>query len=162
MIRPASVGDAPVLAEMWNWMIRDTLATFSSDEKTTNQIKDLIRERAGCFIVHDAGKGVQGFATFGAFRSGPGYALTCEHSIIVTPAAQGQKIGRALMTHLQAAARAQGVRIMIAAISGANEPAVAFHTVFGFAKVGHLPQVGYKNGQFLDLILMQKNLTESG
>jgi L-amino acid N-acyltransferase len=47
---------------------------------------------------------------------------------------------------------------MVAAVSSANPGAVAFHERLGFGQVGRMPEVGFKNGQYLDLILLQKML----
>ncbi|MEP1610959.1 MAG: N-acetyltransferase family protein [Roseobacter sp.] len=159
MIRPASPQDAAAVATLWNDMIRDTLATFTTEEKRIEDIQDLVHHRAGRFFVDELTGVIRGFGTFGRFRSGPGYVATCEHSIVVSPTALRQSIGHRLMSHLQNAAQAQGNRIMVAAISGANPDAVAFHLACGFEKVGHLPEVGCKQGKWLDLILMQKNLS---
>ena len=72
---------------------------------------------------------------------------------------QGTGVGRALMQTAFDAAAAQGRRIMVAAISGANPGAIGFHTALGFGQVGRMPRIGQKNGQQLDLILMQKMLS---
>lgn len=159
MIREAETSDARAIAGMWNWMIRDTNATFTTEEKPVPAIEALVAERPGRFFVAEDQATLRGFVTFGPFRSGPGYAATCEHSVIIDPKAHRGGLGRALMMRAQEAASAAGLRIMVAAISGANPQAVAFHRALGFAKVGHMPQVGRKGGQLLDLILMQKNLS---
>ena len=41
MIRPAVPADAPAIAAIWNPMIRDTLVTFDSVEKTEAEIAAL-------------------------------------------------------------------------------------------------------------------------
>ncbi|MGJ8544775.1 MAG: GNAT family N-acetyltransferase [Sulfitobacter sp.] len=153
MIRAAREDDAAGIADLWNGMIRSSLATFTSDEKSVADVAGLIAARPGAFWVADAGAG---FITWGAFRGGPGYQHTAEHSIIT--ARPGQGVGRALLQHGLAAAGAQGVHVMVAAISGANPGAQAFHARHGFAEVGRMPQVGRKSGRWLDLILMQKLL----
>lgn len=158
MIRPATSADAPAIAALWNWMITDTLLTFTSEAKSDRAVEDIIRERAGHFFVHDTGAGVAGFATFGSFRAGPGYLKTCEHSVIVSPSHRARGIGRALLQHLLDVATDSGVHVMVAAISSENPPAVAFHESLGFEQAGRMPEVGFKNGRFLDLILMQKIL----
>jgi phosphinothricin acetyltransferase len=156
MIRAANVGDAEAVAGLWNWMIRDTLATFTTEEKSAEAVAALIAGRPGAFFVAEEAAIVTGFATFGTFRAGPGYAATRELSIVIAPAAQGQGIGRALMSTLESAASAQGCRVLVAAISSANPQAVAYHAALGFRQTGLMPQVGRKNGQWLDLVLMQK------
>ena len=161
MIRPATSADAGAIAALWNGMIRDTLATFTTELKTTQAIHQTLNDRPGAFFVAEQAGAMLGFVTFGPFRGGPGYAATCEHSIIVAPDAQGQGAGRALMARAIEAARRMDQHIMIAAISSANPDAVEFHAKQGFDHVGHLPQVGRKSGQWLDLILMQKNLSHS-
>ncbi len=156
--RPARTEDAGAIAAIWNRMITGSLATFTTIEKTEADILDLIAARNGAFRVADE-NGVQGFVTFGPFRAGPGYAATVEHTIVLNPGAQGRGVGRALLDGAMTAAADMGHHVMIAAISSANPQAVAFHAALGFTQTGHLPEVGRKAGQWLDLILMQKTLT---
>ncbi|MFW8634043.1 GNAT family N-acetyltransferase [Cribrihabitans pelagius] len=164
-VRPAEPGDAVAIARIYNRIVRDTLVTFTTVEKTTEAIAAEIAERAGRYFVAEAGSTVAGLAYFGAFRSGPGYAHTAELTIYLDPAAQGRGLGRALMQRLEEAAVAAGIRVLVAGISGANPDAQAFHAALGFTEAGRLPEAGYKHGQWLDLVLMQKNLAamrESG
>ncbi len=48
--------------------------------------------------------------------------------------------------------------MMHAGISGENPRAVDFHTACGFATLAILPEVGFKVGRWIDLVLMQKRL----
>jgi phosphinothricin acetyltransferase len=158
VIRPATDADAPAIMRLWNAMIRDTLATFTTTEKTNADITQMISRRRGMFWVAVNGTDLQGFATCGAFRAGPGYAATAEHTVIVAPEAHGMGVGRALMKELEKAARDAGLHVMIAAISSANPQAMRFHERLGYSETGRLPEVGRKAGQWLDLVLMQKKL----
>ena len=159
MIRPATSDDAGDICDLWNWMIRDTLATFTTVEKTPDEVAQMINDRLGAFFVaHEEGR-FRGFVSFGPFRPGPGYAATVEHSILVQSDARSTGIGRALMQHAEKAARDQGKRVMVGAISSANPDAMGFHEAIGFTVSGRLADAGRKNGQWLDLILMQKILS---
>ena len=156
MIRPATVQDAPDIAALWNDLIAHTTVTFTSTPKTSADITALIGDTARAVLVADHEGGFAGFGLLGPFRSGPGYAHTVEHTIYIQPDARGNGIGATLMSALEQAAGARGHHQMIGAISGTNADAIAFHETMGFAHVGKIAQAGRKNGQWLDLVLMQK------
>lgn len=160
MIRAAHPSDAAAIAAFWNPYIRDTAITFTAQEKTADDIAAMIRDRQTAghgFLVADQG-GIKGFASYSQFRGGPGYARSMEHTIILHPAAAGLGIGTALMTALQDHARQAGAHCLIAGVSAENPAGRAFHARIGFAEIATLPQVGYKFGRFMDLVLMQKFL----
>jgi len=154
-IRAASPNDAAAVAAIWNRVIAETTITFTSDIKSEPEVARLIVQDT---LVWEQSGQVTGFARVGAFRSGPGYRHTGEHTIMLAPAAQGQGAGRTLMEALCAHARAAGLRHLIAGCSGEHPTAVAFHRAVGFTKVATLPKVGFKFGRSIDLILLQKTL----
>lgn len=160
-IRPATPDDCAVIAAIWNPLIRDTLVTFTTVEKTAAGLAVLLGEKAAAghpFLVAVLDGAVLGFATYGPFRAGPGYARTMEHTIILSTRARGQGLGRALMLRLEDAARAAGVHSLIAGVSGGNPDGRAFHAAMGYDTVAVVPQVGTKFGRWFDLVLMQKFL----
>ncbi|WP_170429488.1 GNAT family N-acetyltransferase [Ruegeria arenilitoris] len=158
IIRPAQVSDAPSIAEITNAIIRDTLVTFTTDERSVDVIVADIKTRGPSYLVAEKDGQVLGFATYGPFRGGPGYAQCREHTIQLAPQMRGQGAGRALMSALENAARAERVHVLVAGISSANPGAIAFHSAIGYTQVGQMPEVGFKWGKRLDLVLMQKIL----
>lgn len=81
-----------------------------------------------------------------------------EHSVILAEGAKGQGIGSALMTALENHAHINNIHSLIAGISADNMNAIQFHLAIGYHRVTHLKQVGFKFGQWYDLVLMQKFL----
>jgi phosphinothricin acetyltransferase len=161
ILRPAAAGDAATVAAIWNPVIRDTAATFTTQEKTVERLTADFAARTAegkLFLLAEEAGEVLGFATYFQFRNGPGYARTMEHSIILSPAARGRGVGRALMCGLEDHARAGGVHSLWAGVSAENPAGVAFHRAIGFAEIARLPEVGYKFGRWMDLVLMQKIL----
>jgi len=156
LIRGATGADLGAVGALWNRMIRDTTATFTTVEKSDADLQALLAARGDAFLVAETDGICTGFMTWGTFRIGPGYAATAEHTIVTSGHAHGT--GRALMQAGLAQARAQGLHVMIAGISAENAPGLAFHARMGFEKSGHLPQVGRKNGRWIDLILMSRML----
>jgi phosphinothricin acetyltransferase len=82
-----------------------------------------------------------------------------EHTIQLAPEASGRGHGRALMTAVEDHARAGGAHSMFAGVSGENPEGRAFHARLGYVETAILPQVGWKFGRWMDLVLMQKILT---
>jgi L-amino acid N-acyltransferase len=160
-IRPATAQDAPAICALWNPIIRDTVVTFNPVAREPSEIVQMIATRQagpGAFFVAEESGRLLGFATYTQFRAGLGYGRCMEHSINLAPEARGQGLGPRLMTMLEDHARAAGHHIMVAAITGSNDGSVRFHAGLGYVHVGTMPQVGWKFGQYHDLVLMQKIL----
>lgn len=155
MIRPAIPTDAPQIAAIWNKAIRETTITFSPAEKAEAEVADLTRDTCLVWAEDDR---ILGFARYFPFRGGEGYQFTVEHTIMLHADAHGRGIGTQLMSALCAHAKAAGKHAMVAGCSAENTDAVAFHTHLGFAKVATMPEVGFKFGRWIDLVLMQKLL----
>lgn len=156
IIRPAVLSDVVAIAELWNGMIRDTLVTWTTVEKSMAAVEEMID--AATVLVAEADETFLGFGRAARFRPGPGYAHTYEHNIYVTEAARRSGAGRALLTALELRLRGQGVHVLVAGISSANPAAIEFHAAMGFRHAGIVSEAGRKWDQWLDLVLMQKRL----
>ena len=157
LIRPATAEDAHQICTIWNPIIRDTTITFTTDEKTPEDIEKMLLGPDPVFVA-ERDEHVLGFTAYGPFRNGPGYKHTKELSINLAPAARGTGIGRKLVTHLEQSARSNQIRPLIAGVSGTNSTAITFHKACGYRHVATIPQVGFKFDTWLDLVLLQKHL----
>jgi phosphinothricin acetyltransferase len=155
MIRNATADDAPQVAAIWNHAIRETTITFNPVEKSTNEVAQIIAQDC---LVWEQDARVLGFARYFPFRGGEGYRFTVEHTIMLHADGHGQGGGRALMQALCSHAKAAGKRSVFAGCSAENAGAVRFHAALGFQEVATLPEVGFKFGRWIDLVLMQKIL----
>lgn len=161
MIRAATQSDGPALLGILNHWIERSTVTFNPVPKTQADIAAMIEDksRAGhALVVAEVAGVIVGYATYGQFRGGAGYARAMEHSIALAPDQRGHGRGRALLAAVEDHARAGGAHAMLAGISGENTEAQAFHAANGYAQVAVVPQVGWKFGRWLDLVLMQKFL----
>ena len=161
-IGAATEADLAAVGAIWNEVIRDTPLTFNAVEKTDDDLSSLLASHAANdtgFLVARDGDTVLGFGVYSQFRGGIGYARSMEHSIYLAPEAQGRGLGRDLLSALEDHARARGVHAMMAGISGENMGSVTFHEKVGYTRLARIPEVGFKFGRYLDLILLQKILT---
>ncbi|KIC29309.1 GNAT family N-acetyltransferase [Leisingera sp. ANG-M6] len=159
IIRSATAADAEAVCAIANWVIRDTLATFNSIEKTPEQVRQQITASNGAYLVAEQDGEILGHAHFFPFRPGPGYRFTAEHTIHLLPAAQGRGAGRRLMQALENKAKEAQIHVLIASVSSANPAAIAFHAALGYVETARMPELGCKNNLWLDTVFMQKILT---
>jgi phosphinothricin acetyltransferase len=71
---------------------------------------------------------------------------------------RGQGIGTALMQELIERGSALGKHVMVAGIDADNGGSIRMHERLGFEQTGHLKEVGFKFGRWLDLVFMQRRL----
>lgn len=159
LVRDATQSDVGGILSIHNDAIVNTTAIW--DETPVDLADRLVwfrdRTARGLPVVVAARDDViLGFGSFGEFRERSGYARTVEHSVYVHPEHRGQGIGRLLLGALVDRAQALGKHVMIGGIESGNAASLRLHEGHGFERVGHLPEVGFKFGRWLDLVFMQR------
>jgi len=71
---------------------------------------------------------------------------------------RGRGIGRALVLELIERAKAMRKHVLIAGIDADNKISIGLHESLGFKVVGHLHEVGFKFGRWLDLMFLELTL----
>jgi L-amino acid N-acyltransferase YncA len=152
--------DLRAVHDIFGWYAIHTVATFEEIPRSAADWSALATdvERLGLpFLVADDNGVVAGYAYAGPWRRKSAYRATAEDSIFVAPGHTGQGIGRRLLTDLLTACAPAGVRQLIAVIADSDAAAsIALHTSCAFVPAGRLTSVGYKHGQWVDTILMQR------
>ena len=160
-VRDLRAQDLPGLLAIYNQIIADSTAVYSDTPVTLEDRTSWWRNRASqgypVLAAEDA-SGIVGFATFGDFRSWPGYRYTVEHTVHVRADRRGRGVGLALMHRLIARAAELRKHVMIGGIDAANAASIRFHERLGFRHAGLLREVGFKFGRWLDLAFMQRPL----
>ena len=160
-VRPAKFSDSTEIIEIWNPYIKKTFVTFNASEKTQEEVCDLIKDRRDNgheFWVASQDDKIIGFASYDQLRRGVGYRYSMEHTIIVSEKYKSMGVGKNLMGILCGHAKKRDINSMWAGVSALNVPAIKFHEGLDFKIVARLPEVGYKFGTFVDLVLMRKIL----
>ena len=157
-VRNAKVADLPAILEIVNYSILNSTANYNyAIQHIEDQNKWFAEKKAKDFpvIVACDQNNVIGFSTYGTFREKTGYRFTVEHSVYVTQNYIGKKVGKLLLEHLIALAKAEGYHTMIGVIDAENKGSIAFHEKFGFITTGMIREVAYKFDRWLDLVFMQ-------
>jgi L-amino acid N-acyltransferase YncA len=161
-LRPAVEGDLAAIQRLYAHHVTTGSASF---EETPPDLPEMIcRWRAIAdaglpYLVAERAGEVLGYAYAGPYRPRSAYRFSVEDSIYLAPAAQGQGLGKALLSRLITDCEALGKRQMIAVIGdSANLASVNLHRALGFRPTGTFEAIGFKFGRWVDSVLMQRAL----
>lgn len=161
-IRDAVHSDFEQITAIYNEVLTTSTAIYNDRPSTVDERLSWWRSRAAQgFPVLAAAENahIAGFATFGEFRSWPGYRFTVEGTVHIHSGSRGKGVGTDLLKAILARARAMDKHIMIAGVDSANTASLRFLQRFGFQRAGELREVGFKFGRFLDLVFLQYWIT---
>jgi L-amino acid N-acyltransferase YncA len=162
IVRPATPADAEAMADIYGHNAIHETGTFEEAPPTPQEMAARLQavQARGLpwVVVEDEGR-LLGFAYAGPYRLRSAYRYTAEDSVYVAPDAQGRGVGRAALQRVIEACEAMGLRQLVAVIGdSANAGSVSLHRSLGFLPAGTLPDVGYKHGRWLDVVLMSRPL----
>ncbi|CAM2157371.1 Phosphinothricin N-acetyltransferase [Pararobbsia alpina] len=162
LIRPASAADIASICKIYGYYVTHTAISFEIEPPTTSVMLQRYEEvisTGAPYLVATRDDDVIGFAYAGAYKSRAAYRHTVEHSVYLAADSSGRGIGRLLLERLIEACVEAGFREMIATIAGDdNHASVRLHERCGFLPAGKLKNVGFKQGRWLDVTLLQKSL----
>jgi phosphinothricin acetyltransferase len=159
-IRPATRADLPGILDIYNDAVLHTTATYDYEPRTlehrTQWFEERQRDNYPVIVAVDDAERVLGWSALNPYHARMGYRFTSENSVYVAEEARGQGIGKLLLAPLIEGARARGLHAIIAAIDATNEASIRLHAAFGFEKVGHFRETGFKFGRWLDVVYMER------
>ncbi|MDQ8730623.1 N-acetyltransferase family protein [Bradyrhizobium sp. LHD-71] len=162
VVRDAETVDMAAVQSIYAPHVRHGLATF---EETPPSVDEMIARRAAVlaqglpYLVGTIDGRVVGYCYAGPYRARPAYRHTIEDSIYIADGMIGRGVGTALLAALIARCEQGPWRQMLAVIGNSeNAGSIALHARFGFQPVGTLRSVGFKLGQWVDTVLMQRML----
>ena len=160
-IREARETDLPEIVEIYNDAVQTSTATFESLIQTVETRKAWYNAHGSGhpLIVATGGGKLLGYCSISAFPGNSGYRKTGELSVYVEKSHRRKGIARELMTEILTRARAAGFHAIISSISLDNQPSVILHENFGFQKVAHLREVGFKFSKWQDTCYYELILT---
>ena len=158
IIRTATAADAQGLAEIYNHAVENTVAILNETLVDAENRAAWVAQRQGdgfpVLVAEEAGQ-VIGYASYGPWRPFHGFRETVEHSVYVRDGQRGKGLGRQLMQALIDQAKADGLHMMVAAVTAGNDASIRLHEALGFEITARMPQVGQKFGEWLELIFLQ-------
>ncbi len=162
-IRPARDEDSPRIFEIRSEIIRTSDAILEDEPWSKDRWEQWWKDRDRALpllVLVDSEEYVQGYAIIGPFSDRSGYRITGEISIHLDLLARGKGHGKRLLLALVEAGRSFGFHSLISRITSTNIGSISLHEKLGFTRVGYLPKVARKFGNFVDVTFYLKNLIE--
>jgi phosphinothricin acetyltransferase len=153
MIRPVKKGDEVQIVNIYNYYIKNTIVTFEEDPVTEKEMVNRIQDVTGQYpwFVYENNGTILGYIYVAQYKSRCAYKQTGEVTVYVRDGEQGKGIGSALFEKMLISIENYPVHAIIAGIALPNESSIRLHEKFGFSKVAHFKEIGYKFGKWIDV-----------
>lgn len=160
MIRPVNYADAQQLLNIYNYYVINTDVTFDLEPTSLKAFQEKLHSitKDYPFIVYEENGEILGYAYAGKFRERPAYNATLESTVYVKHNQHGKQIGSILYAELLSQLKQTDCRVVLGVLTLPNEASVKLHEKFGFEKVGHLKEVGFKFNTWLDVGIFELKL----
>ena len=161
-MRAATELDIPAITNIYAHHVCHGTGTFEIDPPDVAEMARRWLDLTGRgfpYLVAEQDGSVVGYAYAGPYRAREAYRFTLEDSVYIHPEYMRRGIGRALLSELIEICCDKGFRQMIAVIGDSrNAGSIRVHEEAGFLHVGSLRAVGFKFGEWLDAVIMQRPL----
>lgn len=163
-IRDAREQDIPAITSIYSHYVLTSPSTFEEVPPKESEMLDRYNEsvlnKCPYVVAEAANTEIVGFASAKIYYGRSAFRFTLENSVYVAENYQGQGVGEQLLERLIIDSRKMGATQLVALIGGgiANSRSVHLHKKLGFYVVGNQEKVGYKNGKWEDILIMQKAL----
>ncbi len=160
-IRDARPADAPAIAAIYNEGIADRDATLETEPRDAAERTTWLAARSPrhpVVVALDATGQTVGWASLNPFNARESYRHVADISVYVRRANRGQGIGTRLLEELESRARTIGFHKLALAALARNVAGRHLYDRGGFRLIGTYVEQGIVDGQWVDVIVMEKLL----
>ena len=157
---PATLDDAPKISEILNENISVGMVTLWERTFSVDEIEAILqafnhREKA---YMLSYGNEILGWGWIRKYHEKEGYAYTCETSVFLRREYVNRGFGSPFKKFILEECKRLGYHHVHAKIIATNEISIAYNLKLGYTIVGTQNEVGFKDGHWVDVVIMQKLL----
>jgi L-amino acid N-acyltransferase YncA len=153
MLRDAEPSDADAICSIYNEYILNTTITFEETPVQAEEMASRIRlvTQSYPWLVYENDSRIVGYAYAGKWKERSAYRYSVETAIYMDSRHVGKGIGTQLMKELLKRLKAVSLHSVISGIALPNPASIALCEKFGFTKIAHFSEVGYKMNRWVDV-----------
>ena len=164
-VRAAAPEDAEQLLEIYTPFVISEDSSLSNvsfelaapdAEEFRQRIQDISKQFP--YLVGEVNGQILGYVYCHPYRERLAYQWSVEVTIYLAPAGQGKGLGRLLYETMEKLLCLQGVTMAYSCITVGNDHSIKMHEALGYRLIGTFTNSGYKNGQWLDTVWLEKQL----
>ena len=149
--------DAAPCAEIYAPVVAETAISFEESPPGVEEMARRIRAAIE-WLIADDGEGVIGYAYASEHRTRPAYRWAVDVTAYVDSKHRRTGVARELYATLFDRLRSAGYRVACAGVTLPNEASLGLHRAMGFEEVGTYRRIGWKLGQWHDVMWLQLDL----
>ncbi|MEO1082779.1 MAG: N-acetyltransferase family protein [Acidobacteriota bacterium] len=156
-LRPAGADEAAIIAEIYNESMVVGDATMEETPWTSASVRATLErfsDREGIFVLEE-GDRTLGWGVIKRYSDREGYRFACETAVYLRRGEVGRGLGSRIKAGLIDQCRIWGYHHLVAKIFAGNQASIEYNRKFGYELVGVQRQIGYKNGQWQDVAILQ-------
>jgi L-amino acid N-acyltransferase YncA len=159
-VRLATLADAAAVCTIYNQGIEDRVATLETELRSAEERRQWMAARGSRYpvIVAERAGSVIGWGSLNPFNPRPAYDHVADFSLYVERSWRGRGVGRSLLERLIALASQLGYHKMVLAALPFNAAGRALYERMGFTAVGLYREQGRLDGEWVDVVIMEKLL----
>jgi L-amino acid N-acyltransferase YncA len=165
-LRAATPDDGDDLSHIYAPYVVTNAVSFEEKPPGTREMKSRMKAHDGIYpwivAVQPGSDVVLGYAYAKPYRPGPAYRFTVEVAVYAGADLEGQGLRRGLLNALIATLTAQNFTQAICTLATPNDKLIQLYEASGFRRAGQIREICFKNGQWNDVGLWQRELADAG
>ncbi|SDN71620.1 arsinothricin resistance N-acetyltransferase ArsN1 family A [Bacillus sp. OK048] len=160
IIRQAVESDIKSILEIYNQGIEDRIATLEEETKDYSYMKEWFERHQGRYrvMVSEQDGNVAGWASLNPYSNRCTYEGVADLSIYISRDHRGIGLGKQLLAEIEIWATANGFHKIVLFTFPFNQLGQGLYRKMGYREVGVFQNQGKLDGEFVDVMAMEKLL----
>lgn len=159
-VRQAALQDMGSILRIYNQGIEDRIATLETETKDSSYMKAWFNDHQGRFsvLVAERESEIIGWASLNPYSHRCAYSGVADLSVYIDRSYRGQGVGSFLLESLHRIAKENSFHKIVLFTFPFNQGGQSLYFKMGYRQVGVFEKQGIMNGEFIDVMIMEKLL----